>query len=138
MGFEWICEILEDDDDDDDICGGAVELTSPIYLMVAKSFSPTRIRVPTSKSLTSIRLFIRLQQCVQRPTMLNVRQSAVSVVIFFFNRTHNVIRFHADLIIRLNIFLPTQFWGLGLATLELISGSVRLHCLFVTLFVLHR
>lgn len=49
-------------------------LTSPMYLMVARSFSPTRIRVPTSKSLTSIRLFMRLQQCVQRPTMLKLRK----------------------------------------------------------------
>lgn len=55
------------------------DLTSPMYLMVAKSFSPTRIRVPTSKSLTSIRLFIRLQQCVQRPTMLNLKVSNIEI-----------------------------------------------------------
>lgn len=73
-------------------------LTSPMYLMVAKSFSPTRIRVPTSKSLTSIRLFMRLQQCVQRPTMLKTEKdstvnaaaaaavvgAAVAVFVFFF------------------------------------------------------
>lgn len=44
-------------------------LTSPMYLMVAKSLSPTRIRAPTSRSLTSTRLFMMLQQCEQRPTM---------------------------------------------------------------------
>lgn len=47
-------------------------LTSPMYLMVAKSLSPTRMRAPTAKSLISTRLFIRLQQCEQRPTMLKI------------------------------------------------------------------
>lgn len=59
---------------EDYIVDMVTDLTSPMYLMVAKSFSPTRIRVPTSKSLTSIRLFMRLQQCVQRPTMLKLRR----------------------------------------------------------------
>lgn len=57
-------------------------LTSPMYLMVAKSLSPTRIRAPTSKSLTSTRLFMRLQQCEQRPTILKI--CIVFCACFFF------------------------------------------------------
>lgn len=48
-----------------------IVLTSPMYLIVAKSLSPTRIRAPTSKSLTSTRFVMMLQQCEQRPTMLD-------------------------------------------------------------------
>lgn len=47
------------------------DLTFPMYLMVARSLSPTRIRDPTSKSLTSTRLFMMVQQWEQRPTILN-------------------------------------------------------------------
>lgn len=72
-----------------------------MYLMVAKSLSPTWIRAPTSRSLTSTRFVMMLQQCEQRPTMLNsipfscllvlcTRKLYALVFCFFRSRFRNV------------------------------------------------